>query len=341
MAMRFGVWTPLPHTIRAEPAMEAVVKDAKVRGAGSGEDKGLAFATRILQKAESCGFDVSLIAARHLGPDLDAWILASALAVKTRAIELMVAVHPGINTPQMVAKMGASLDRISSGRLSINIVNGWSKEEFDLYGNGGWLDVADGRYQRTDEFIQVMQGLWREEAFSFDGKFYRAKAGSLPLKTRRDGVPPVYAASHSPEGMLTTAQYCDHWFVPDHGDYRRYDETLALIEARVLEMNELAGRYGRTVGHCLSAHVICADTMEDAVARANDLEAYGRIARYNLSTAKALGACLVGTPEVIAERIHAYEARGIGLLMLHFHPMEDGLASFSERIMPLCSRAKV
>jgi FMNH2-dependent dimethyl sulfone monooxygenase len=321
--------------------MEAAVAEAKVRGAGSGEDKALAFAANILQKAERSGFDVSLIAARHAGPDLDAWILASALAIKTRSIELMVAAHPGINTPQMVAKMGASVDRISGGRLSINIVNGWSKEEFDLFGNGGWLDVADGRYQRTDEFIQVMQGLWREETFNFDGKFYRAKAGSIRLKTRRDRVPPIYAASHSPEGMLTTAQYCDHWFVPDLGDYRRYEETLALVEARVNEMNELAGRYGRMVGHGLSAHVICADTMEEAVARANDMEAYGRIARYNLSTAKALGACLIGTPEVIAERIRAYEARGIGLLMLHFHPMEQGLEIFSERVMPLCSRAKI
>lgn len=335
--MRFGIWAPLPHTIRAEPRMEAAVKDAKVRGAGDGEDKTLEFAASILQKAESCGFDVSLIAARHLGPDLDAWILATALAVKTRRIELMVAVHPGINTPQMVAKMGASLDRISGGRLSINVVNGWSSEEFNLFGNGAWLDYADARYRRMDEFIQVAKGLWREEPFDFHGEFYRTEAATLPLKTRRDSVPPVYAASGSPAGKEIIAQYCDAWFVPDHGDYRRYDETLVLIERAIVEMNTLVGSYGRRVDHCLSGHVICADTMAEAVSRADDMEAYGRISRYNLSTAKALGACLVGTPQVIAERIRAYERAGIGLLMLHFHPMMEGLDRFSEQIMPLLS----
>jgi FMNH2-dependent dimethyl sulfone monooxygenase len=333
--MRLGVWTPLPHTIRPEPMMEAAVRDAKVRGAGSGGDKAFEFATQVLQTGEKHGFDISLIAARHLGPDLDAWTLASALAAKTETMELMVAVHPGINTPQMVAKMGASLDRISGARLSVNVVNGWNKDEFNIFGNGAWLDSQDDRYQRMDEFIQVMKGLWTEDSFSFKGDFYNVDAGILPLKTRRTTSPPIYTASRSPEGKETIAKYCDHWFVPDLADYRRYDETIALIEREVGEMNDRAAGYGRTIGYGLSAHVICADTVAEAEAQASAMEAHGRTARYNSSTAKALGACLVGPPELIAERIRTYDDLGIGVLMFHFHPMLDGLQTFVERVMPL------
>ena len=66
----------------------------------------------------------------------------------------MPAVHPGIVTPQVVAKMGASLDRISGGRFAINIVNGWFQQEFELFSNGAWIDASDARYRRMDEFVR-------------------------------------------------------------------------------------------------------------------------------------------------------------------------------------------
>ena len=91
----------------------------------------------------------------------------------TKRIELMVAVHPGMITPQVVAKMGSSLDRISGGRFSINIVNGWWQEEFDLFSNGTWIGDAE-RYPRMGEFIQVLKGLWTDSDFNFDGKYYHA-----------------------------------------------------------------------------------------------------------------------------------------------------------------------
>ena len=155
------------------------------------------------------------------------------------------------------------------------------------------------------------------------------------MKTRRPSSPPIYTASRSPEGKETIAKYCDYWFVPDFADYRRYDETLALIEGEIAEMNERAGRYGRQIGYGLSGHVICADTVAEAEAQANEMEAHGRTARYNQSTAKALGACLVGTADLIADRIRAYEQRGVSVMMLHFHPMIEGLETFAEKVMPL------
>jgi hypothetical protein len=111
--MRFGVWTPLPHTIRPEPRMQDAIAELSTPGAGSGLDGSYQFALDVVAEAEAAGFDSTLIAQRYLGPDLDAWMLASALAARTKTIEIMPAVHPGIVLPQLVAKFGASLDRIS------------------------------------------------------------------------------------------------------------------------------------------------------------------------------------------------------------------------------------
>src|SRR5262249_19536556 len=166
-----------------------------------------------VRRADALGFDTTLIAERFLGPDLSAWVLASALAMVTERIELMVAVHPGMVTPQVVAKMAASLDRISGGRCALNIVNGWWVEEFDLFSKGTWIGAAE-RYRRMAEFVQVIRGLWPDADFDFDGAFYRAhvraaltgaegkvvmrNAGEIVARPSR--VPPIYAASRSPGG---------------------------------------------------------------------------------------------------------------------------------------------
>lgn len=336
--MRLGVWTPLPHTIPPEPRMNQAIAELGTQGAGTGSDSSYEFAADVLERGERHGFDITLIAARHLGPDLDAWILASALAARTSRTELMVAVHPGINNPQMVAKMAASLDRISGGRVAINVVNGWNIDEFNIFGNGAWLDQPQDRYQRMDEFIEVMKGLWTNDRLTFEGKFYNVDNGHLPLKTRRTTSPPIYAASRSQEGKETIARYCDYWFVPDRGNYRLFDETIALQKAEIASMEDLASQFGRQVRYGMSGHVICAVTLEEAERRATELEAYGRLARYNKSTAAALGACLVGTPQMIAERIRVYESIGIELMMLHFHPMIEGMETFVREVMPLLAR---
>jgi len=333
--MRFGIWTPLPHTIRPEPRMEHAIEALKgQRGDGAGGDESFQFAVDVLQRGERHGFDVSLIAARQLGPDLEAWTIAAALSGYTRAMELMVAVHPGINTPQMVAKMGASLDRISGGRLSLNVVNGWNVDEFNIFGNGAWLVEPTDRYQRMDEYIEVIKRLWTEDSFDFDGKFYRFKGGNLPLKPRQKPNPPIYAASRSPSGKETIAKYCDHWFVPDCQDYRRFDDTIALVEGAIAEMKERVARHGRRLDYGISGHVICCSTLEEAQARANSFEEYGKLARYNKSAMAALGACLVGTPDMIIERIARYQQVGVNLMLLHFNPMIEGFDRFVEDVLP-------
>jgi len=333
--MRLGIWTPLPHTIQAEPGMEQAVSDLVNPGKGESSDRSFEFAANILRQAEDAGFETTLIAERWLGPDLEAWILATALSQQTRHLELMVAVHPGIVTPQAVAKMGASLDRVSGGRLAVNIVNGWWPDELNLFGNGAWMDDAQMRAARMGEFIAVLSGLWTQDKFSFRGTYYNVDNGSLPIKPLRQPSPRIYAASRALSGKELVAKMCDVWFAEYKPDYRLYDENLAKVREDINDMRERAQRFGRTLEYGLSAHVICADTMEEALRQAHELEDYGKRDRIALIAAKAIGAGFVGTPELIAQRILQYEENGVGCLMLRFHPMADGLKSFAEKVVPL------
>ena len=338
MTLHMGVWTPLPHTIKAEPRMEAAVERLQRRGSAQGPEDAYEFALEVLQRGERHGFEITLVAARHLGPDLDAWVLASALAARTSTMKIMVAAHPGIHTPQMIAKMAASLDRISGGRAAINVVNGWNVDEFTLFGNGAWLPEAEDRHRRMDEFVQVMKGMWNDEPLDFDGKYYHVENGLMPLKIAGDTPPGLYATSQSPEGMETIARYCDHWFLADKGDFRKFDETLGFVRQQIAAMEKLAGGFGRRLGYCMSANVVCADTEDEAVRQAEALEEYGRIRRYNKSAAAGVGACLVGTPQTIADRLRRYEDAGLDLMLFQFSPMIEGLDNFIEKVLPLLGR---
>jgi dimethylsulfone monooxygenase len=333
--MRFGIWTPLPHTIPAEPTMEAAVHDLKARGVGGFPDRSFQFAVDVVNRGAAYGFETTLVAERFLGPDLEAWILSAALATQTTDIELMVAVHPGIVAPQVVAKMGATLDRISGGRLAINVVNGWWEKEFDLFANGGWLGDNDRRYRRMDEFVRIMKGLWTQESFSLNGEFYRVESGTLPIKTVRLPHPRIYAASRTGPGMEVVARECDVWFVHYELPYRCYEENFRVIEKGMRDMSARARSLGRDLAFGISAHVICEPTVAAAEAKADALEEYGQRDPVSKIAAKALGPGLVGTPDLIAERLRRYEKIGMECVMLHFHPMMEGLDRFATEVMPL------
>ena len=121
--------------------------------------------------------------ARHLGPDLEAWITASAIGAATRRIKSMVAVHPGLWHPALIAKMAASLDRISSGRMAINLVTGWNEVEHRMFG-GISMPANDDRYVRAGEYIEVLRGLWTTSPFSYAGRFYQLDNVELMLQSR-------------------------------------------------------------------------------------------------------------------------------------------------------------
>ena len=329
--MRYGIWAPLPHTIRPEPVITEALEELGTRGRGLPVDRSFQFVLSVVRRAEELGFDITLVAERFVAPDLEAWIAAAAIAAQTTKIEVMTAVHPGIVNPQVVAKMGASLDRLSGGRFAINVVPGRRIDEFQLFGNGAWLTSPEQHYRRMDEFIRVVKGLWTEDRVDLQGEFYQVEAGQLAIKTMRIPYPPIYAASGSDAGKEVVARECDTWFASLDPGLPAYKGNVRKVAADVEDIRRRSAAYGRTIGIGISTYVICRDTQEQAEAEAHALNA---IPEANVA-AKALGAGLVGTPERVAKRIRRYQDCGVDCLMLQFHPMMDGLETFAQKIMPL------
>src|SRR5438128_2351450 len=255
--MRFGVWTPLPHILRPEPRMDEAIKESGTRGLADGPDKAFRFATDMLTRGEELGFQTTLLAERWLGTDHPAWMLASAMAPLTRRMELMVAVHPGILSPQVVAKFTASLDRISGGRAALNIVNGWYKEEFETFGSGDLLLNEAARYRRMDEFLRVIHGMWNEDAFEFHGEFYHVDRQSPRLKPVQMPNPPIYAGTRNETGKDTIARYGDNWFVDYDVDYRKWEQNVEQAAILIADMKARAARHGRKLNFSMSCRVIC------------------------------------------------------------------------------------
>ncbi len=310
--------------------------DLSARGQGLAEDRSYRFALDVVLQAEAMGFDLTLVAERLVAPDLEAWVVSSALAVQTTKIRIMTAVHPGIVTPQLAAKMGASIDRLSGGRFLVNVVPGRRAHEFALYGNNAWLggEEAADRYQRVDEFIRLMKAMWLEENFSFDGKFYSARDATMTTKTMTRPHPPVYAASADERGKDIIARECDLWFAAYEPGIDTFEENAKRMAGDLKDMSRRAASCGREIGFGISTHVACGDDV-DALMR--DAHALENDPQHNVAI-KALGAGLIGKPQTIADRIKRYEDMGLTCMMLQFHPMRQGLQTFADKVLPLTGR---
>ena len=135
-------------------------------------------------ESEQHGFDLSLIAELnlndikgHRAPSLDCWTLAPAVAAVTSTLELMLAVRPNYHSPALTAKALSTLDVIAPGRISLNVVSSWWKDEASQY--GAPFDVHDARYARTQEWLEVIGRLLTEETVTHAG---------AAVPARRDGA---------------------------------------------------------------------------------------------------------------------------------------------------------
>lgn len=332
--MRFGLWTPLPHVMQPEPEIELALAELGEPGRGDKLDRSFRFARDAVLRGEELGFDITLVAERFVARDLEAWVVAAALATATSRIEIMAAVHPGLISPQVTAKMGASIDRLSGGRFLLNVVPGNRPEEFGFYGNGAWLDEEGGRYRRVDEFIAMVDALWTREDARQSGEFYHIDSGGMALKPLRRPRPPIFAASSADAGKDIVARRCDTWFAYHPPGLENYESNARKVAADIADMKRRAAAHGRTLGYGISTLVLCAETDAEAEEQARRLKANAASAGV---ADRALGAGLVGSPARIIERIRRYADAGIDLLMLQFHPFRAGMEIFAEKVMPLAS----
>ncbi len=339
--MRFGFWLP--------------VFGGWLRNV---EDEGMAatwdYVSRLTRRSEDIGFDVTLIAELNLNdikgidaPSLDAWSTAAALAAVTRRIELMVAVRPTFHEPALLAKQAANMDHISGGRVTVNVVSSWWREEARQYGTQ--FDEHDRRYARTAEWLDVVNGLWTSPTFTHAGTFYQVADTVLEPKPVRKPRPTIYAGGESPAAKDLIARKCDAYLM--HGDP---PERIAEKIADMRQRRAAAGLGPMTYG--LAGYVVCRPTEAEArkeVERITDVRQNARgyanyqdwlsntrleqrvsLEDYSVSN-RGLKAGLVGTPEQIAERVRAFEAAGAGMLLLQFSPQLEEMERFAEEVIPL------
>jgi FMNH2-dependent dimethyl sulfone monooxygenase len=312
------------------------------------------YAKKVIQQAEKLGYDTTLIAELFLndikGPEedsLEAWSTAAALAAVTEKIEIMTAIRPGFHNPAIAAKAIANIDHISNGRLTLNVVSAWWEEEARQY--GGIFTEHDERYERTKEFIDVLKGLWTEDSFSYEGKYYQLKETKLFPKPVQRPNPILYAGGESPKGKEVISSYCDSYVM--HGG------TVEEVARKIEEMKERRSKTDhppfKSFG--MAAYVICRDTEEEAereLARITDVKESSAYAGFKDFTSKSqleqqiqlqdysvsnrgLRPNLVGTPEQIAAKIKEYEKAGVDLLLLQFSPQLEEMERFAKKVMPL------
>ncbi|UOY93204.1 LLM class flavin-dependent oxidoreductase [Ectobacillus sp. JY-23] len=318
-----------------------------------------AYAKEVAQVAERWGYDTTLIAELYLndikGPEhdsLEAWTTAAALAAVTEKIEIMTAIRPGFHNPAVAAKMTANIDHISKGRFTLNVVSAWWAEEARQY--GGIFSEHDERYERTNEFVDVLKGLWTEETFTYEGKYYHIENAKLAPKPVQRPNPILYAGGESEKGKQSIASFADAYVM--HGG------TPEEVSIKIADMKARRQEIGREAFHSfgMAAYVICRDTEEEAteeLQRITDIKTGSAYAGYDDFVSKSqleqqvklydysvsnrgLRPNLIGTPEQIAERILAFEQAGVDLLLLQFSPQLEEMERFAKHVMPLVERKR-
>lgn len=332
--MELGIWTPLPHTVPPP----GLLPEAFEYGPGaSRDDTYLRLALDVVRRADEFGFDVTLVAERFMGPDAEAWILATTLAASTSRITVMPAVHPGILAPQVVAKLAATLHQVSGGRSAVNIVNGWAQAEFQNFSNGQWLVDPEARYRRMTEFLEVLRRLWIEDEVTHRGEFYALDGAYLGPKPV-DTLPAVFGASGSEAGRDALARYGDVWFLgrpamSARESDEKFDEEIEHISREISAMRQRAAGFGRAIKCGLVAMVVVGEDEQETGSVHDALDDYSR--RGLMEAISVGGLPLFGTPVQIEKRVRALDGAGVDLLMLKFAPMRTGLERFGSGVLPL------
>lgn len=338
--MRFGYWMPV---------FGGWLRNIPDEGMEASWD----YVRKLTQRSEETGWDLSLIAELNLNdikgveePALDAWSTAAALAAVTSSIELMVAVRPNFHQPALFAKQAANIDNISGGRLALNVVSSWWADEATQYGLQ--FDEHDNRYARTREWLEVVDGLWSEKKFNYQGERYRLKDAICEPKPVSKPRPTIYAGGESDAAKTMIATQCDAYVM--HGD--PVDAIRPKI-ADIAERREKVG--GRSMQYGMAAYAIVRDSEAEAKREleritqlppeppkgfdnfdqwlsGTKLERELKLQEYSVSN-RGLRPNLIGTPEQIQERIAEYEEAGLDLLLLQMSPQAEEMDRFAEQVI--------
>ena len=289
----------------------------------------------------------------------DAWLATASLIPLTHRIKFLVAFRPALLTPTLAAQMASTYQRMSGGRLLVNIVTGAESAELARF---GVHDDKDTRYAQTAEFLQILRGAWSGEPYSLDGRFY-----SVTDATTRDVPDPrpeIYFGGASPAAEQVAAEQVDV--------YLAWGEPPAMVAERLDRMRDGAAAAGRTLRFGIRFHVIARPTATEAwaVARSlvdamdpaavaaaqQDFAATASVGQRRMAelhggdrdhllvhpnvwagiglVRAGAGTALVGSHEEVADRIAEYHALGIDEFILSGYPHLEEAFWFGEGVMP-------
>jgi alkanesulfonate monooxygenase len=331
----------------------------------------LAYLQQIAGAADNLGYEGVLIPTGRSCED--PWVIASSLIGATKKLKFLVAVRPGLHQPSLAARMAATFDRLSGGRLLVNLVTGGDQAE--LEGDGVYLDHAS-RYEQSAEFIRI----WREiiarshdgQAFDFEGKHLSVKGAKLLYPPVQKPHPPVWFGGSSAAAHDLAAEQVDA--------YLTWGEPPAEVAKKIADVRARAERQGRKVEFGIRLHVIVRETedaawkaAEELISRVDDetviraqaafarmdSEGQRRMAALHAGGAKrsraeleiapnlwagvglvrgGAGTALVGDPKTVAARIEEYAALGLDKFILSGYPHLEEAYRFAELVFPLLSR---
>jgi dimethylsulfone monooxygenase len=291
------------------------------------------------------------------GANFETYTWAAGLAAVTRNVTLFSTSHVPTIHPIVAAKQATTIDHISNGRFALNIVCGWFEPEFRMFGSP--MMDHDAAYEYAAEWITVVKHLWTcEEEFDFEGKYFRIEKGFHQPKPIQRPFPALMNAGSSQTGRHFASKYCDMAFTQLRGSP---DTIKAQIQAfRDLARNE----YGREIQIWGNACIVQGDSEKDArafhdyyvdelgdwEAVENMFEIMGIKGKINVS-GEALhqmkrewiagwgGSLMIGTAEMIVERLDQLSKLGVDGCVLTFPRYEQGLRRFIEEVLPLTIQA--
>ncbi|MDB4973630.1 MAG: alkanesulfonate monooxygenase [Myxococcaceae bacterium] len=319
----------------------------------------LSYLTQVAKAAEGSGFSGVLLPTGRSCED--AWVVASSLVSATQKLRFLVALRPGIIAPTVAARMAATLDRLSEGRLLLNVVVGGDPDE--ARGDGVFL-AHDDRYRAAEEFLTIFRGVARGETVDFEGKYLRVQGAKSLYPPVQAPHPPLWFGGSSGVAQELAAKHVDV--------YLTWGEPPAEVAKKVETMRALAAAQGRTLRFGIRLHAIVRETTEQAWRAADNLiahlsdeaiaQAQRSFARFDSEGQRRMsqlhggrrdklevspnlwagvglarggaGTALVGDPETVAERMREYADIGIETFILSGYPHLEEAHRVGELLLP-------
>lgn len=295
----------------------------------------------------------------------DVWPLAGALLPYTERMKFLIAFHPGLIAPTLLAKMAATFQEFSNGRLMLNVVSGDAK----MLGAYGMMLPHDERYVMADEYLTIWHRLMAGESVTHKGKYFQTEGAKLALPAGTAiQPPPLWFGGSSDSAIDVAAKHVE--------TYLSWGETPEQMGEKVKKVKERAAAYGRELDYGIRLYVIVRQTDEKAWEAAADLydqmddvaiagnqrfvsntdsigqqrmsAMHGGIKPANLRDLEIApnlwagiglvrpgpGTAIVGSPDTVVRTLEAYQKVGVDTFILSGMPLLEEAYRFGELVLP-------